>query len=86
MATQSSDSFADTTGARILALCLAACFALILLVNYGDDFGILFSGSTETALPVTNTETAPDEAANPALAECLPSLDLASVVIIHSKN
>ncbi len=71
MTTQTSGSFVDTTAARILALCLALCFAFILFNTYGDEIGKVFSGEPETGLPVTNAETVPDEAANPALAACL---------------
>ena len=71
MTTQTGNSFADTTAARLLALCIALFLAVILVYNYKSDFARLFSGSGETGLPVTNVETAPDEAANPALAECL---------------
>ncbi len=71
MTAQSSNSFADTTAARVLALCLAGCFALILFFNYADDFGNLFNDAEETGLPTISAETAPAESANPKLAACL---------------
>jgi len=71
MTTQTSGSFVDTKAARILALCLALCFAYILYNNYSDEIIVAFSGEPESGLPVTNAETEPDEAANPALAACL---------------
>ncbi|MEM9278792.1 MAG: hypothetical protein AAGA76_09470 [Pseudomonadota bacterium] len=71
MATQTQNSFADTVAARLIALCIALLLAIVLVYNYKDDFGTVFSDSSEAGLPVTNTETTPEEAANPALAQCL---------------
>jgi len=71
MPTQASNSFADTKVARLVALCLAAFFAFVLISNYSDDFNRAFSDSPENGLPVTSAETTPEEAANPALAACL---------------
>lgn len=71
MTTQTSNPFIDTGAARIIALCLALFFAFLLIYNYKDDFQKVFSGSDESVLPVTSTDTAPENAANPALAACL---------------
>lgn len=71
MATKTADTFADTKAARLVALCLACFFGFILIFNYGDDFGKVFSNSSDNSLPATSAETSPEEAANPALATCL---------------
>ncbi|MGI9350454.1 MAG: hypothetical protein ACR2O3_02725 [Rhizobiaceae bacterium] len=71
MATQTGTNFSDTPAARLLALCIALLITIVLVYNYKDDFARLFTGSEEAGLPVTNIDTAPDEAANPALAACL---------------
>ena len=71
MADTSGASFADTTAARLIALCLALLIAIILVYNYKQDFAAMFSDSPTGSLPVTNVDTPQDEAANPALAACL---------------
>lgn len=71
MTTQASTSFGDSNASRILALCLAAFFTFVLIFNYGNELSSLFSSDEGNQLPVTNVETSPDEAANPALAACL---------------
>ena len=71
MTTDTQSSFADTKGARILALLIALAIAALLFVNWSDDFANLFSGKQSSSLP--QAQQVPSDAAetNPALAACL---------------
>lgn len=71
MSTQATGTFSDSIGARIIALCLAGVFAIILYSNYGNDLKTAFSGGTERQLPVADASTSPEEASNPSLVACL---------------
>ena len=72
MTTQAERGFLDSIAARLLALCIALGLAIVLVQNYKEDFQRVLSGEQQTSgLPTTSTETSPEEAADPALAECL---------------
>jgi len=71
MGKQSDASFADTTAARLIAVCLALLIAIILVVNYKQDFVQLFSDAPDGGISVSEAETSIENNANPALAACL---------------
>ena len=71
MGKQSDASFADTTAARLIAVCLALLIAIILVVNYKQDVVQMFSDAPDSAISAGESETSSENNANPALAACL---------------
>jgi len=69
MATTQEKTFHDTMAARIVALLLAAVLAVLLYMNYKDDFSRLVSGEEPAGLPEATTAAIAET--NPALAQCL---------------
>ena len=63
-----TNSFADTTMARLLALLIAIMLATLLWMNWSQDFKNLFADDSKTMIPVSSSE--PAKPANPALEEC----------------
>lgn len=64
--------FVDTGFARLLGALLAVAIAVLLYMNWGDEFKQLASGTPEvSALPAAVTSPGATSAINPALASCL---------------
>jgi len=71
MATQAANSFIDSIVARLLALCLALFFSIMLVYNYKDDFRTLVSADDPANLPANSSDVSSEAVSNPALEACL---------------